>query len=126
MQRDKLPIADCILRSDILLSEILNRPDDAQVGYFVEVDLSYPAHLHYDHRDFPFAPTKDFVEDAWLSDYQIELNEQHNLRTSKVNKLLQILFDEEKYVVHYKLLNIYVDLGLIVKKLKRVLQFRQE
>ena len=126
MQQDKLPIADYILRSDIPLSEILNTPDDAQVGYFVEVDLSYPTHLHDDHRDFPLAPTKDFVEDAWLSDYQIELKEQHNLPNSKVKKLLQTLFDKEKYVVHYKLLKLYVDLGLIVKKLYRVLQFRQE
>ena len=126
MQLDKLPIADYILRSDIPLSEILNKPDDAQVGYFVDVDLSYPTHLHDDHRDFPLAPTKDFVEDAWLSDYQIELKEQHNLPTSKVKKLLQTLFDKEKYVVHYKLLKLYVDLGLIVKKLYRVLQFRQK
>ena len=117
MQLDKLPIADYILRSDIPLSEILNTPDDAQVGYFVEVDLSYPNHLHDDHRDFPLAPTKDFVEDAWLSDYQIELKEQHNLPTSKVKKRLQTLFDKEKCFVHYKLLKHYVDLGLIVKKL---------
>ena len=96
------------------------------MGYFVETDLSYPTHLHDDHRDFPLAPTKDFVEDAWLSDYQIELKEQHNLPTSKVKKLLQTLFDKEKYVVHYKLRKLYVDLGLIVKKLYRVLQFRQE
>ena len=60
-----------ILRSVIPLSEILNTPDYAQVGYFVEVDLSYPTHLHDDHRDFFLAPTKDFVEDAWLSDNQI-------------------------------------------------------
>ena len=43
-----------------------------------------------------------------------------------MKKLLQTLFDKEKYVVHYKLLKLYVDLGLIVKKLYRVLQFRQD
>ena len=125
-QLDKLPNADYILRSHITLSEILNTPDDAQGGYFVEVDLSYTTYLHDDQRDFRLAPTKDFVEDAWLSDYQIELKEQHNLPTSKVMKLLQTLFDKEKYIVNYKLLKLYVDLGLIVKKLYRVLQFRQE
>ena len=70
--------------------------------------------------------TSVISEDAWLSDYQIELKEQHNLPTSKVQKLLQTLFDKEKYAVNYKLLKLYVDLGLIVKKLYRVLQFRQE
>ena len=108
------------------MKEILNTPHNAQVGYFVEVDLSYLTHLHDDHRDFLLAPTKDFVEDAWLSDSQIELKEQHKLPTSKVKKLLQTLFNKQKYVFHYKLLKIYLDLGLIVKKLYRVLQFRQE
>ena len=36
MQLDKLPISDDILRSDIRLSEILNTPDDAQVGYLLK------------------------------------------------------------------------------------------
>ena len=28
------------------------------LGYFVEVDLDYPASIHDDHSDFPLAPEK--------------------------------------------------------------------
>ena len=126
MQLEKLPLAEFAFNTDIQLQEILDTADDASIGYFVEVDISYPPSLHDEHRDFPLAPTKDVVEDEWLSDYQIELKEQHNLPSSKVKKLLQTFFDKERYVVHYKLLKLYVQLGLVIRKVHRALQFRQE
>ena len=39
--------------------------------------------------------------------------------------MLQTLFDKKNYVLHYKLLKLYVSLGLIVAKVHRVLQFKQ-
>ena len=39
--------------------------------------------------------------------------------------MLQRLFDKKNYVLHYKLLKLYVSLGLIVAKVHRVLQFKQ-
>ena len=40
-------------------------------------------------------------------------------------KLLQSFFHKEHYLLHYKLLKLYVDLGLVVRKMHRVLQFTQ-
>ena len=91
----------------------------------MEVDLHYPASLHDYHQDFPLAPSKNIVEYDWLSDYQVNLRESHNLPPSKVPKLLQTFFDKEHYVLHYKLLKLYVNLGLVVRKMHRVLQFTQ-
>ena len=125
MQNEKLPQSDFTLNSDITLAEILNCPDDNPVGYFVEVDLHYPASLHDYHQDFPLAPSKNIVEDDWLSDYQVNLRERHNLPPSKVPKLLQTFFDKDHYVLHYKLLKLYVNLGLVVRKMHGVLQFTQ-
>ena len=96
----KLPQSDFRLKSDITLVEILNCPDGNPVAYFVEVDLHYPASLHDYHQDFPLAPSKDIVENDWLSDYQVNLRESHNLPPSKVPKLLQTFFDKENYVLH--------------------------
>ena len=79
-----------------------------------------------DHRDFSLAPTEDIVEEECLGENQLNLKEQHNLPTSKVKKLLKTFFDKERYVVHYKLLKLYIELGLVIKKVHRVLQFRQE
>ena len=63
MQLEKLPLADFTFNTEIQIQEILDTADDASIGYFVEVDLSYPPSLHDEHRDFPLAPTKDVVED---------------------------------------------------------------
>ena len=120
-----LPVGEFAFNVEITLNEILNTPNDASVGYFLEVDLNYPVHLHDDHRDFPLAPTKEIVQDEWLGEYQLELKEQHRLPSSNVKKLLQTLFDKKNYVLHYKLLKLYVSLGLIVAKVHRVLQFKQ-
>ena len=75
MQNEKLPQSDFTLNSDITLADILNCPDDNPVGYFVEVDLHYPARLHNYHQDFHLALSKNIVEDDWLSDYQVNLRE---------------------------------------------------
>ena len=50
-----------------------NTLNDASVGYFLEIDLNYPVHLHDDNRHFPLAPNKDVVQDDWLGEYKIEL-----------------------------------------------------
>ena len=126
MQIEKVPVADFMFNTEIQIQEILDNADDASIRYFVEVDLSYPPSLHDEHLDFPLAPRKDVLEDECWSDYQIELKEQHNLPTSKVKKLLLTFFDKEIYVVHYKLLKLSVQLGLVIRKVHRVLQFRQE
>ena len=70
MQNEKLPQSDFTLNSDITLADILNCPDDNTIGYFVEVDLHYPASVHDYHQDFPLAPSINIVEDDWLCDYQ--------------------------------------------------------
>ena len=32
---------------------------DSNIGYLLEVDVSYPKHLHELHRDLPFLPVKE-------------------------------------------------------------------
>ena len=125
MQMDMLPVGEFAFNVEITLNETLNTPNDASVCLFFEVDLNYPVHLHDDHRDFPLAPTKEIVQDDRLGEYRLELKEQDRLPSSNVKKLLQTLFDKKNYILHYKLLKLYVSLGLIVAKVHRVLQFKQ-
>ena len=102
MQLEKLPLSEFAFITEVTIQEVLDTPDNASVGYFVEVDLSYPPGLHDDHRNFPMAPTKDIVEEVWLGEYQLNFKEQHNLPTSKVKKLLQTFFDKERYVLQFR------------------------
>ena len=49
----------------------------------------------------------------------------NNIPIENVKKLVANLFDKEKYVIHYEKLNIYLMLGLKLKKIHIVLEFNQ-
>ena len=42
-----------------------------------------------------------------------------------MNKLIPTLKDKKEYVLHYRNIRLYLDLGLKVKKVHRVLEFDQ-
>ena len=88
--------------------------------------------MHESHRDYPLAPTKEVIQKDWLSRYQTNISEQMKNNENcgptigKMKKLLQTLHDKTHYTIHYKLLKLYVKLGLIVTKLYRIVKFKQE
>lgn len=45
---------------------------------------------------------------------------------AKVDKLLTTLEDKEHYVLHYRNLQLYLDLGMQIKEIHKILEFRQE
>ena len=116
-----MPRCDYIWNSTITLQEILETPEDSSVGFFVEVDLKYPQHLHDIHNGLPLAPEKLEIRSSWFSDYAKTFKVQPN----KSAKLVETLFDKKNYVCHYENLKFYVKHGLIVEKLHRVCQFQQ-
>ena len=126
MQKELLPLGSFRFANEVSISQILNMPQDSAIGYFVEVDLECPTDVHDNQMDYPLAPVKEIVQYEWLSDFQFSLKEQYNIPVAKVPKLLQTLFDKKNYVVHYKLHQLNVQLGLRITKLHRVLQFNQE
>ena len=42
------------------LEELLNTPDDSDIGYFVEVDLKYSDKIKEKTKNFPFCPEKNY------------------------------------------------------------------
>ena len=49
-------------------------------------------------------------------DYQLKTADLCNILIGNVKKLEPKLFDKEKYVIHYKNLQLYLRLGLKLKK----------
>lgn len=95
------------------------------IGYFIECDLEYPENLHDLHNDYPLAPEKLVVQDEWLSPYCKNIKDEFNLPTDKTTKLIPTLFNKEKYVLHIRNLNFYLQLVMKLTKIHRVLQFEE-
>ena len=110
------------------LQEILQTRPDADYGFFLEVDLRCPAHLHDKLDNFPPAPTN--THPSKLSPFQKDMLRQ-NLRglhpnwteerldeeigkESTSEKLIASLEDKKNCVCHYRLLQKYVELGMEV------------
>lgn len=91
------------------IDEILNTPDDAKHGYLIEADLEYPDHLHDLHNDYPLCPE------------HMKPPQSNN----KNKKLILNLYNKSNYVLHYRTLKLVLRNGMRLKKLGRVLKFRQ-
>ena len=72
----------------------------------LELDLEYPKDLHDLHNDYPLAPERIMCK-------------------NKVEKLIPNLQDKEKYVIHYKNLKQYLDLGLELTCIHRGIKFEE-
>ena len=99
--------------------------EDSKNGLILEVDLKYPEELHDLHNDYPLAAEKIKVEKDMLSNYCKRISDKYNISTGLVHKLIPTLSNKEKYVLHYRNLQLYIDLGLKVSKVHRVLEFNQ-
>ena len=84
-------------------------PDDAPIGYILDVDLSYPESLHDQHSDLPF----------------LCKNEIPPVESAKSRKLLTTLRDKSRYVIHYVALKQALAHGVVLAKINRAISFRQ-
>ena len=111
-----------LLSSDeITALELENLRDDSKDGYICEVDLHYPTKLHNHHDDYPFAPESLVIDREMYSPTQQSVFPE----SIPQKKLTPNLRDKTRYAVHYRNLKLYVQLGLVITKVHRVLTFKQ-
>ena len=60
-----------------------------------------------------------------LSPYCKNIQEQFGITVEQVAKLIPTLSSKKNYVLHYRNLQLYLSLGLKLKKVHRVLEFDQ-
>ena len=108
--------------------KVLSYSDDDDKGYILEVDLEYPKELHDLHRDYPLAPEIMSVSENMLSPVQKEIHKKYygkDASDEKTNKLILNVMDKKKYVLHISALKFYLEHGLKLKKVHRVISFNQ-
>ena len=103
---------------------ILNQSKDQEIGYFFEVDLHYPVNLHDDHDNFPLAPEHLDIKEEMLSQYQKDLGKELEVKVGG-KKLCLTLSNKYNYITHYRNLKMYLERGLKLLKVHRVLKFVQ-
>ena len=106
--------------------QIMSWQPDRKRGFILEVDLEYPPELHDEHNAYPLAPESTQVPEEWMSPYQQALARELNLGKDRTQKLLLTLRDKERYVLHYRNLQLYLFLGMKLKRVHNVLAFDQQ
>ena len=84
---------------------IKNYDENSNEGYFFEADSNYPKELFNLHKDLPFLP--------------------ESKKVNKVEKLICDIEDKKKYVIHVRALKQALNHGLRLKKVHRIIQFKQ-
>ena len=103
---------------------ILQQNDCQENGFFFEVDLEYPEHLHDNHDQYPLAPEHLEIKEEMLSEFQRKLAANLNVKVGG-EKLCLTLLNKKNYICHYRNLKFYLEKGMKLKKVHRVLQFNQ-
>ena len=68
------------------------------------------------HNDYLLALDKTKIKKEMLCNYQLKITDSYSFPTGNVKKLVPHFFDKEKYVVRYENLQLYLRLGLKLKK----------
>ena len=88
-------MSQCLPFDEIkFVKDILNTPDDSDIGHFLEVDLKYPDEIWKNTKNFPedkFAPEDKF------SEYMKEMKQDIY---TKCKKVICDWTDKKKYSIH--------------------------
>ena len=111
---------------DRIEQKLMQIKKDSLTEYTLEVDLEYPKKLHDIHNDHPLAPEKINIPKEWLSDYCLKIANVLNITTGTVKKLVPNLMNKNNYVIYYRNLQQCIELGMKLKKIHRILKFKQK
>lgn len=95
-------------------------------GFILEVDLEYPEHLHEKHNSFPLAFEHVEITEKHLSENMLDTLKILGQKNYKEKKLTATFNERKNYVLHGALLALFLELGLKLCKVHRVLLFTQK
>ena len=99
-----LPYSDIKLNNDISYTDVINTPDDSDIGYMGEVYISFPKETHELLKQFAPCPENKIPTTEWFSEYQ-QYSQLLTHANTKHNKLVAHLYDRKNYTLHYRKLD---------------------
>ena len=117
-----LPYDEIKFDNNIKLEDILNTPDDNDIGYFIEADLKYLDNIKEKTKYLPFAPVNKKINPDKFNDYMKEIKPDNYTSTKK---LICDWSDKKNYLIHYRMLKFYIRHGMIVDKVHNIISFKQ-
>ena len=94
--------------------------------YILKVDLEYPDKLHELHNDYPLAPGKlETSCSVYRQNIVAIWPDQYGINVSAVNELVPNFGSKDRYVLHYRNLQLYLPLAMKLIKVHRILEFKQ-
>jgi hypothetical protein len=106
-----------------IYSALKNLPEN--VGCILDVDLEYTDTCRANTFKFPLMPNKRKTNEWELSPYQCKLlNHVHN-KYVPTEKLILDLNDKYNYILNDKVLLFYLDNGIRIKRVNRIISYQQ-
>ena len=100
---------------------IREQKDKQDIGYKFDVNIHIPSEHHDQMNGYPLACENGSIKKEYLNDWQ-----KKEYRETKIEKLITTFEDKENYVVDYRLLKLFLELGAKITKINRVLEYKQE
>ena len=119
---EPLPYDEIKFDNNVKIEDILNTPDDSDIGYFVEVHLIYLDNIKERTKTFSFAPVNKKINPNNFNYYMKEIKPDTYIQTKK---LICDWCDKKNYLIHYRMLKFYVRHGMIVDKVHDIISFKQ-
>ena len=110
------------LLTESFIKKVLNTHDCSNTGYVLIVDLIYPVDIKYKTKNFPLCPENKTINPDKYTEYMKEHEPRPHRPTSK---LICDQTNKEYYIVHYRNLKFYLRMGMIIRKVHRIVSFDQ-
>ena len=108
--------------TESFINKVLSTHDCSNTGYVLIVDLIYPDNIKYKSKNFPICPEKKTINPDNFTEYM----EEHMPKPYRpTSKLICDQTNKKYYIVHYRNLKFYMRMGMIIKKVYRIVSFDQ-
>ena len=104
------------------LEEIINTPDDSDIGYLAEVDLRCPDNIKEKPKNFPFSPENEVIHKKRNNEHMKKVKPRNY---TKAKKSICDWTTKKEFLYHNRVLKFYVRHGMIVDITREINSFKR-